>query len=173
MEKNQTIKCIEKEFDITRSTASKNVDLLVENGYILREPVDYDARLKKLVLTEKSLSLSKFALTSPVPVVTDIFAASHLSRVTSPVVLFTESVPVAITLDRVTSPVFPSVVSEPQERAESLAFPVVTSIPTLPATAEEITLTLPVERERRSDPADIPSTSMLPVMVLVRVNGRR
>ena len=45
---------LEKEFDITRSTASKNVDLLVENGFIVREQVDYDARLKKLVLTEKA-----------------------------------------------------------------------------------------------------------------------
>ena len=50
---------LEKEFDITRSTASKNVDLLVENGYILRKPVDYDARLKKLVLTEKSYEVLK------------------------------------------------------------------------------------------------------------------
>ncbi|MBQ6878321.1 MAG: winged helix-turn-helix transcriptional regulator [Oscillospiraceae bacterium] len=48
---------LEKEFDITRSTASKNVDLLVENGFIVREPVDYDARLKKLVLTEKALEV--------------------------------------------------------------------------------------------------------------------
>jgi len=50
---------LEKEFDITRSTASKNVDLLVENGFITREPVDYDARLKKLVLTEKAKEVFK------------------------------------------------------------------------------------------------------------------
>ena len=50
---------LEKEFDITRSTASKNVDLLVENGFITREPVDYDARLKKLVLTEKATEFFK------------------------------------------------------------------------------------------------------------------
>ena len=50
---------LEKEFDITRSTASKNVDLLVENGFIEREPVDYDARLKKLVLTEKAKDVFK------------------------------------------------------------------------------------------------------------------
>ena len=50
---------LEKEFDITRSTASKNVDLLVENGFITREPVDYDARLKKLVLTEKAREVFK------------------------------------------------------------------------------------------------------------------
>lgn len=50
---------LEKEFDITRSTASKNVDLLVENGFIERKPVDYDARLKKLVLTEKAMEVFK------------------------------------------------------------------------------------------------------------------
>ena len=50
---------LEKEFDITRSTASKNVDLLVENGFIIREQVDYDARLKKLVLTEKAKEVFK------------------------------------------------------------------------------------------------------------------
>ena len=50
---------LEKEFDITRSTASKNVDLLVENGFIEREPVDYDARLKKLVLTDKAREVFK------------------------------------------------------------------------------------------------------------------
>ena len=50
---------LEKEFDITRSTASKNVDLLVENGFIVRTPVDYDARIKKLVLTEKAKEVFK------------------------------------------------------------------------------------------------------------------
>ena len=50
---------LEREFDITRSTASKNVDLLVENGFIVREPVDYDARLKKLVLTDKARDVFK------------------------------------------------------------------------------------------------------------------
>ena len=50
---------LEKEVDITRSTASKNVDLLVENGFIEREAVDYDARLKKLVLTEKAREVFK------------------------------------------------------------------------------------------------------------------
>ncbi len=50
---------LEKEFDITRSTASKNVDLLVENGFIDRVPVDYDARLKKLVLTDKAKEVFK------------------------------------------------------------------------------------------------------------------
>lgn len=50
---------LEREFDITRSTASKNVDLMVENGFIERQSVDYDARLKKLVLTEKAKDVFK------------------------------------------------------------------------------------------------------------------
>lgn len=50
---------LEREFDITRSTASKNVEHLVQNGFIRREPVDYDARLKKLVLTEKGIDVIK------------------------------------------------------------------------------------------------------------------
>ena len=44
---------LERDFAITRSTASKNVDLLVKNGIIERQAVDYDARLKKLVLKER------------------------------------------------------------------------------------------------------------------------
>lgn len=47
-------KDLEKEFSVSRSTASKNVDLLIRNGFISRENVDYDARLKKLVLTDKA-----------------------------------------------------------------------------------------------------------------------
>lgn len=44
---------LEKEFGITRSTASKNVDLLIKNGFIKRQSVDYDARLKKLILEKR------------------------------------------------------------------------------------------------------------------------
>lgn len=50
---------LEREFDITRSTASKNVEHLVQNGFIERHGVDYDARLKKLVLTEKGIEVIK------------------------------------------------------------------------------------------------------------------
>ena len=46
-------KDLERDFAVTRSTASKNVDLLVKNGYIERQSVSYDARLKKLVLTKR------------------------------------------------------------------------------------------------------------------------
>lgn len=47
-------KDIEKEFDIRRSTASGILRLMEENGLIKREPVSTDARLKKIVLTEKA-----------------------------------------------------------------------------------------------------------------------
>ena len=49
---------LEKEFSITRSTASKVVNLMVQKGLIERRPVAGDARLKKLVLTEKAMGLS-------------------------------------------------------------------------------------------------------------------
>ncbi len=45
---------LEDEFSIRRSTASTILKRMEKNGLIRREPVDYDARLKRLVLTEKS-----------------------------------------------------------------------------------------------------------------------
>ena len=48
-------KDIEKEFRIRRSTATGMLKLLEKNGYIKREAVESDARLKKLVLTEKAI----------------------------------------------------------------------------------------------------------------------
>lgn len=61
-EKNEDVyqKDLEKCFEITRSTASKVVNLMVEKGMVERQSVPWDARLKKLVLTdkeEKSMSL--------------------------------------------------------------------------------------------------------------------
>lgn len=44
---------LEKEFCITRSTASKVVILMEKKGFLSREGVESDGRLKKLVLTEK------------------------------------------------------------------------------------------------------------------------
>lgn len=44
----------EKQFGITRSTASKVVNLMEKKGLVERRSVPGDARLKKLVLTEKS-----------------------------------------------------------------------------------------------------------------------
>ena len=45
---------LEAELNIRRSTASGMLRLLEEGGFIIREPVEYDARLKRLVLTEKA-----------------------------------------------------------------------------------------------------------------------
>ena len=49
---------LENEFGITRSTASKVLILLEKKGVIARESVSHDARLKKIVLTEKSRELA-------------------------------------------------------------------------------------------------------------------
>lgn len=46
-------------FGVTRSTASKVVNLMVQKGLIRRESVPHDARLKKLVLTEKSIEIKR------------------------------------------------------------------------------------------------------------------
>ena len=52
-------KDFEKEFDIRRSTASHILSLIEENGMITRESVPYDARLKKIVLTEKAMNIEE------------------------------------------------------------------------------------------------------------------
>lgn len=52
-------KDLEQEFGITRSTASRVIDLMVQKGLVVRESVEHDARLKKLVLSEKALELSE------------------------------------------------------------------------------------------------------------------
>ena len=44
---------IEEELHITRSSVTSLVKLLEKKGYLLRENVEQDARLKKLILTEK------------------------------------------------------------------------------------------------------------------------
>lgn len=46
---------IEKKFGIRRSTASIMIQGLEQKGYIIRETVPYDARLKRIILTEKSI----------------------------------------------------------------------------------------------------------------------
>ncbi len=45
---------IEKKFSMRRSTASSILALMEKNNLIERVPVSYDARLKKIVLTDKS-----------------------------------------------------------------------------------------------------------------------
>lgn len=51
---------IEKACCIRRSTATGILQLMEKNGYITKEPVDYDARLKKLVLTPKAIDHHHF-----------------------------------------------------------------------------------------------------------------
>ncbi|MBQ8740876.1 MAG: MarR family transcriptional regulator [Clostridia bacterium] len=51
----------EARFSIRRSTATNMLKLMEKNGLITREPVAYDARLKKIVLTEKAIEIHKKA----------------------------------------------------------------------------------------------------------------
>lgn len=51
----------ELRFSIRRSTATNMLKLMEKNGLIKRQPVEYDARLKKIVLTEKSIAIHKKA----------------------------------------------------------------------------------------------------------------
>ena len=50
-------KDFEQEFNIRRTTASNILALIEKNGLIKREPVPYDARLKKITLTPKALDV--------------------------------------------------------------------------------------------------------------------
>ena len=51
----------ESRFSIRRSTATNMLKLMEKNGIIRREAVDYDARLKKIVLTQKAIEIHKKA----------------------------------------------------------------------------------------------------------------
>ncbi len=59
--KNRDIfqKDLEEAFSLRRSTISKALKLMEEKELIRRESVDYDARLKKLVLTPKAHELNE------------------------------------------------------------------------------------------------------------------
>lgn len=50
---------VEKEFNIRRSTATGILQLMEKRGLILREGVAHDARLKRLVVTEKAQQLQR------------------------------------------------------------------------------------------------------------------
>ena len=50
-------KDVEDAFSMNRSTATGILQLLVKGGFLRREPVDYDARLKRLIPTEKAACL--------------------------------------------------------------------------------------------------------------------
>lgn len=48
---------LEKQFDIRRSTVTGVLQLMERKGLIVREPVQHDARLKRLKLTPKAISI--------------------------------------------------------------------------------------------------------------------
>ena len=50
-------KDIEKRFSIGRSTVTNTIQLMEKKGYIRRDAVESDARLKKVVLTEQGIEL--------------------------------------------------------------------------------------------------------------------
>lgn len=52
-EKEVFQKDIEQQFSICRSTVTNIIQLMEKKGYIARESVGHDARLKKVVLTDK------------------------------------------------------------------------------------------------------------------------
>lgn len=52
-------KDIEEELDIRRSSVTSVLQLMEKNGYIKRESVAEDARLKKIILTEKAIEIQK------------------------------------------------------------------------------------------------------------------
>ena len=52
-------KDLETEFAISRATASNMLSVMERKGLIKREPVEHDARLKKLVLTEPALMMHR------------------------------------------------------------------------------------------------------------------
>ncbi len=59
MEQDIMQRDIEKQFSIRRSTASHMLQLMEKSGYIQRVSVPDDARMKKLIITEKGLEAQK------------------------------------------------------------------------------------------------------------------
>ncbi len=56
-EKDIFQKDFEEKFSVRRSTASNMLKLMEKDGYIKRVSVENDARLKKIVLTEKAIKI--------------------------------------------------------------------------------------------------------------------
>lgn len=48
---------LEENFNIRRSSVSNVLSLMEQNGLIVRRPVEHDARLKKVVLTDRAIEL--------------------------------------------------------------------------------------------------------------------
>ncbi len=64
MEKDIFQKDFETEFSIRRSTASNILKTMEQNGFLERVNVPYDARLKKIILTEKAINIHKTVIKS-------------------------------------------------------------------------------------------------------------
>ena len=69
---------IEREFSITRSTVTNILQLMERKGYIERQSVPQDARLKKLVLTEEGVRFHENTILSFKQ--TDDYVASLLTE---------------------------------------------------------------------------------------------
>lgn len=52
---------IEEAFNISRATASNMLSVMERRGFIERQPVEHDARLKKIVMTDLACGTSKRA----------------------------------------------------------------------------------------------------------------
>ena len=50
---------LETEFSIRRSTATGILQLMEKNKLVIKSPVDYDARLKKITLTPRAIEIQK------------------------------------------------------------------------------------------------------------------
>lgn len=61
MDKDIFQKDLEEKFSMRRSTASKMIQLMEQKGIVERKDVDYDKRLKKIILTDKALKLHAMA----------------------------------------------------------------------------------------------------------------
>lgn len=55
---------IEREFSITRSTVTNILQLMERKGYIERQSVPQDARLKRLILTEEGVRVHEKTMLS-------------------------------------------------------------------------------------------------------------
>ncbi|MGD9475280.1 MAG: MarR family winged helix-turn-helix transcriptional regulator [Eubacteriaceae bacterium] len=53
---------IEKEFNVRRSTVSGILNTMEKKGLIIRQTVDFDARLKKITLTPKAVTCNQMIL---------------------------------------------------------------------------------------------------------------
>ncbi|MDO5410301.1 MAG: MarR family winged helix-turn-helix transcriptional regulator [Lachnospiraceae bacterium] len=53
---------VEKKMEISRASVTSVLQLLERNGFIRRQSVEYDARLKKIVVTQKGLESNRQTL---------------------------------------------------------------------------------------------------------------